>query len=126
VTAARSILVVDDDARLAQVIAMFFENAGYEVVTAGGGAAALEALGAQRPDVVVLDVMMPGLSGIEVCRRIRSTADLADLPVLVLTADASNRALARDAGADGFLAKPFSLDGLRAEVEALLRVSPKT
>jgi two-component system response regulator MprA len=94
---------------------------GYQVETAGDGQQALESVTASRPDAMVLDVMMPRLDGLEVCRRLRSTGD--DLPILVLTArDAvSDRVSGLDAGADDYLPKPFALEELLARLRALLR-----
>ena len=96
---------------------------GYSVTLAEDGVEALEAIAADRPDGVVLDVMMPRLDGLEVCRRLRSTGD--DLPILVLTArDAVNdRVDGLDAGADDYMAKPFALDELLARLRALTRRS---
>jgi two-component system, OmpR family, response regulator MprA len=94
---------------------------GYQVELANDGQAALDAVLAHRPDAMVLDVMMPRLDGLEVCRRLRSGGD--DLPILVLTArDAvSDRVSGLDAGADDYLPKPFALEELLARLRALLR-----
>ena len=100
-----SILVVDDDTRLVQLIAMFFENKGYEVLSAGGGIAALEVLETATPDVVVLDLLMPDLSGIEVCREIRSL--YPEVACVMLTSFADDEALFASimAGAAGYVLK---------------------
>jgi len=94
---------------------------GYTVELASDGAQALEAILANRPDAMVLDVMMPRLDGLEVARRLRSTGD--DLPILVLTArdTVSDRVSGLDAGADDYLPKPFALEELLARLRALLR-----
>lgn len=94
---------------------------GYSVTLAEDGVEALEAITADRPDAVVLDVMMPRLDGLEVCRRLRSTGD--DLPILVLTArdSVSERVAGLDAGADDYLPKPFALEELLARLRSLLR-----
>jgi two-component system response regulator MprA len=94
---------------------------GYSVALATDGVEALEAISADRPDAVVLDVMMPRLDGLEVCRQLRSTGD--DLPILVLTArdSVSERVAGLDAGADDYLPKPFALEELLARMRALLR-----
>jgi CheY-like chemotaxis protein len=118
-----SVLVVDDDARLVQVIEMYLQNEGYQVLTASGGVAALEALRTARPDVVVLDVMMPDVSGIEVCRRMRASEALRTTPVLVLTAFPGSEGEAIAAGANRFVPKPFSLEGLRAELDGLIHAA---
>ncbi|MDT5153800.1 MAG: two-component system, OmpR family, response regulator MprA [Mycobacterium sp.] len=94
---------------------------GYSVVLAQDGLEALEMIGSDRPDALVLDVMMPRLDGLEVCRQLRSTGD--DLPILVLTArdSVSERVAGLDAGADDYLPKPFALEELLARMRALLR-----
>ncbi|WP_214401883.1 response regulator transcription factor [Pseudonocardia lacus] len=115
------ILVVDDDRAVRDSLRRSLAFNGYQVELANDGVAALDAIGAQRPDAVVLDVMMPRLDGLEVCRRLRGSGD--DLPILVLTArDAvSDRVAGLDAGADDYLPKPFALEELLARLRALLR-----
>ncbi len=115
------ILVVDDDRAVRESLRRSLQFNGYQVDTAGDGMQALESVTAARPDAMVLDVMMPRLDGLEVCRRLRSTGD--DLPILVLTArDAvSDRVSGLDAGADDYLPKPFALEELLARLRALLR-----
>ncbi|SDN40284.1 response regulator transcription factor [Allokutzneria albata] len=115
------ILVVDDDRAVRDSLRRSLQFNGYQVEMASDGVQALEQLGASRPDAMVLDVMMPRLDGLEVCRRLRSTGD--DLPILVLTArDAvSDRVAGLDAGADDYLPKPFALEELLARLRALLR-----
>ena len=94
---------------------------GYDVSAVGDGAAALDAIESERPDLLVLDVMMPRVDGLTVCRRLRSAGDR--LPILVLTArtEVSDRVSGLDAGADDYIAKPFVLDEFLARVRALLR-----
>lgn len=115
------ILVVDDDRAVRESLRRSLQFNGYQVDTAGDGQQALDSVTSQRPDAMVLDVMMPRLDGLEVCRRLRSTGD--DLPILVLTArDAvSDRVSGLDAGADDYLPKPFALEELLARLRALLR-----
>src|SRR3954465_2995165 len=115
------ILVVDGDRAVRDSLRRSLAFNGYQVELATDGAAALEAIVAQRPDAMVLDVMMPRVDGLEVCRRLRSGGD--DLPILVLTArDAvSDRVAGLDAGADDYLPKPFALEELLARLRALLR-----
>jgi two-component system, OmpR family, response regulator MprA len=117
------ILVVDDDRSVRESLRRSLAFNGYQVELAGDGQAALDAVLAQRPDAMVLDVMMPRLDGLEVCRRMRAAGD--DLPILVLTArDAvSDRVSGLDAGADDYLPKPFALEELLARLRALLRRS---
>jgi two-component system, OmpR family, response regulator MprA len=120
VTSRRRILVVDDDARLAASLRRALAYEGHAVEVEGDGPGALVAARDRPPDLVVLDVMLPGLDGVEVCRRLREGSDV---PILMLTArDAiSDRVNGLDAGADDYLVKPFAYDELLARVRALLR-----
>ncbi|GGL42769.1 response regulator transcription factor [Nocardia jinanensis] len=115
------ILVVDDDRAVRESLRRSLTFNGYTVDLAVDGLDALEKATAERPDALVLDVMMPRLDGLEVCRRLRSTGD--DLPILVLTArdSVSERVAGLDAGADDYLPKPFALEELLARLRALLR-----
>ena len=118
---AMRILVVDDDRAVRESLRRSLTFNGYSVELAVDGLDALEKVTASRPDALVLDVMMPRLDGLEVCRRLRSTGD--DLPILVLTArdSVSERVAGLDAGADDYLPKPFALEELLARLRALLR-----
>lgn len=120
---ARRILVVDDDPMVATTIQRVLRPEGYEVDVAHGGPEALDRVKARRPDVVVLDVMMPGMDGLEVCRRLRTDHEL---PILLLTArgGTTDRVLGLDTGADDYLVKPFAYAELLARVRALLRRAP--
>ena len=111
---------MDDDARLGASLRRALAYEGYAVDVAADGSDALVEARDQPPDLVVLDVMLPGMDGIEVCRRLRAGSDV---PILMLTArDAvSDRVAGLDAGADDYLAKPFAYDELLARVRALLR-----
>jgi two-component system response regulator MprA len=115
------LLVVDDDPALSRTLRRALGVEGYDVECAGDGAEALQRLAATRFDAVVLDVSMPRLDGLAVCRRMRERRDRT--PVLMLTArDAvDDRVSGLDAGADDYLVKPFALDELNARVRALLR-----
>lgn len=114
-------LVVDDDPELRAALRRALTLDGYRVTAVGHGVAALEAVAKEQPDVIVLDVMMPYVGGLEVCRRLRAAGDRT--PILVLTArdEVEDRVAGLDAGADDYLAKPFALDELRARLRALLR-----
>jgi len=115
------ILVVEDERPFRDALERVLRNDGYEVELAGDGQAALRALSVRTPDAIVLDVILPELDGIEVCRRLRAAGDR--VPVLMVTAlDAvEDRVAGLDAGADDYLVKPFSISELRARVRALLR-----
>jgi two-component system response regulator MprA len=115
------VLVVDDDPQLRDALTRALELDGYDVSTASNGVKALEAVSDARPDVMVLDVMMPYVGGLDVCRTLRERKDR--LPILVLTArdEVGDRVAGLDAGADDYLTKPFALEELRARLRALLR-----
>lgn len=115
------VLVVDDDAGVRRAIERALVLHGFEVEAASGGAEALRLLAARAPDVVLLDVSMPDIDGLEVCKRLRAAGD--PTPVLMLTArdTIGERVAGLDAGADDYLVKPFALEELFARVRALLR-----
>ncbi|MER6324400.1 MULTISPECIES: response regulator transcription factor [Streptomyces] len=114
------ILVVDDDPTVAEVVAGYLDRAGYRVDRAGDGPAALARADAHRPDLVVLDLMLPGMDGLEVCRRLRVRGPV---PVVMLTArgDEDDRILGLEVGADDYVTKPFSPRELVLRVESVLR-----
>jgi two-component system, OmpR family, response regulator ResD len=118
------VLVVDDDLVVAEVVAGYLRRAGLEPRHAADGPAALALAGQWRPDVVVLDLMLPGIDGLEVCRRLRQALDgPAALPVIMLTAlgEESDRVLGLETGADDYVTKPFSPRELTLRVQAVLR-----
>lgn len=115
------ILVVDDDHRIAASVRRALAYEGYKVDVAHDGEAALQAAWASPPDLVVLDVMMPGIDGIEVCRRLRAGGDETAILMLTARSDVPDRVEGLDAGADDYLAKPFAYDELLARVRSLLR-----
>jgi DNA-binding response OmpR family regulator len=116
-----TVLLVEDDVAIAGPLSRALQREGYEVDVVGDGQAALHRAGAAGPDLMVLDLGLPGMDGLEVCRRVR--ADQPDLPVLMLTArtDEVDFVVGLDAGADDYVGKPFRLAELLARVRALLR-----
>jgi DNA-binding response OmpR family regulator len=114
------ILVVDDDPTVSEVVARYLERDGYVVETASNGRRALDRALTEPPDLVVLDLMLPGMDGLEVCRRLRA---IAPVPVIILTArgQESDRIIGLELGADDYVAKPFSAKELVARVRAVLR-----
>ncbi|MCI3274877.1 response regulator transcription factor [Streptomyces cylindrosporus] len=119
------VLVVDDDPTVAEVVAGYLDRAGYAVDRAADGPAALTRAAAHRPDLVVLDLMLPGMDGLEVCRRMRESGPV---PVIMLTArgDEDDRILGLEVGADDYVTKPFSPRELVLRVESVLRRSRPT
>jgi DNA-binding response OmpR family regulator len=116
------ILVADDDVDIRELVEFKLTTMGHDIVAVGDGAAAIEACLAQKPDLAVLDVMMPGVSGLDAIRAIRADPSLADLPVILLTARAqeSDVETGFDSGADDYITKPFSPRELASRVQALL------
>ncbi|MPZ15876.1 MAG: response regulator [Chloroflexi bacterium] len=115
-----NILVVDDDPKITDLLRRALALEGYSVQTAASGTTALEHARAHEPDLVILDILMPGMDGLEVCRRVRAAGDT---PILLLTAkdEVTDRVRGLDSGADDYLVKPFALDELLARVRALFR-----
>jgi two-component system, OmpR family, KDP operon response regulator KdpE len=115
-----TILTVDDDPHVLRSLRAALESHGYDVRAAPSGASALEACASERPDVVLLDLAMPGLDGVEVCRRLRSWSQI---PILVLSArvQEAEKVRALDAGADDYVTKPFGTEELLARIRAALR-----
>jgi DNA-binding response OmpR family regulator len=118
-----NVLIVEDDADIAALIAHYLEKAGYGAETIAEGGRALNHARESQPDLVVLDLMLPGMSGLEICRALRADNKTAALPIIMLTArgEESERILGLDTGADDYVVKPFSPNELMARVRALLR-----
>jgi two-component system cell cycle response regulator len=121
---AETILVVDDEAANRALLEALLTEAGYEVQQAEGGEAALAQATSQAPDLILLDVMMPGMSGFEVCRRLKQDPATSAVPVIMVTAlgQLKNKEAALTSGADDFVTKPVQPEDLRARVEAMLKV----
>ena len=118
-----SVLIVEDETGLVELLRYNLERAGFEVGVAGDGEEAMTAIAEHRPDLVLLDWMLPLMSGIEVCRQIRRQSDTANLPIIMLTArgEEGDRIRGLDAGADDYVAKPFSPTELISRIRAVLR-----
>jgi CheY-like chemotaxis protein len=110
VSSRRNVLLVDDDPLILEILRTILDLEEFEVTTAASGRAAMAAVDEVRPDVVVCDVVMPEVDGLEVCRHLKSTPTTADLPVILLTARdrPEDRQAGQDAGCDAYLTKPFS------------------
>jgi len=116
-------LLIDDDARLGALLAEYLGKHEIDVATAGDGPRGLVALRKSRPDVILLDLMLPGMDGLDVCRKIRATAEWSGLPVIMLTAKGEDidKVVGLEVGADDYLAKPFNPRELLARIRAVLR-----
>ena len=116
------ILVADDDADIRELVEFKLATLGHDIFTVGDGSAAVDACRTQHPDLAVLDIMMPGLTGLEAVKEMRANPEMAGIPVILLTARAqqSDVQIGYDSGADDYVTKPFSPKDLASRVEALL------
>lgn len=124
----KKILVVEDEQDILQLVKLYLEKEGFRVVTAMTGPEGYKQVKEQKPDLVVLDLMLPEMDGLEVCKRLRSVPDTAMLPIIMLTAKAeeSDTIIGLELGADDYVTKPFSPKALVARVKALLRRLERT
>lgn len=120
-----TILIVEDDTTLRETLAYNLEQEGYTALSAEDGEAGLELIRQQRPDLVVLDIMLPRLDGLAVCRLVRRDPDIAATPIIILSARGAqgDKMVGLDSGADDYIAKPFGLGEFLARVRAVLRRS---
>ena len=121
--APKKILIVEDEADIAKLVKFYLEKDGFQTNVAKSGSEALKLLKSERPDLVILDLMLPEMDGIEICKKVRSAPDTAFLPILMLTAKAeeSDIIVGLELGADDYVTKPFSPKALVARVKALFR-----
>lgn len=119
----QKILIVDDEPNIVEVIRLYIEYGGYEPVIQYSGKNVLEMIRKEKPDLAVLDVMLPDVNGFELCRIIRETADLAELPIILLTAkgEPMDKLRGFNHGADDYIVKPFDPNELVARIKAILR-----
>ncbi len=121
------ILVVDDEPRIVEVLKLYLEKDSYQVVTASDGRQAVELARKEKPDLIILDLMLPGIDGLEVCRQVRS---VSNIPIIMLTArtEDADKLVGLELGADDYITKPFSPREVVARVKAVLRraAEPKT
>jgi two-component system, OmpR family, alkaline phosphatase synthesis response regulator PhoP len=118
-----SILIVDDEKDIVDLVAYNAERQGYKVFKAYDGEGALRIARSEKPDLIVLDLMLPGIQGLEVCKRVRGNPETADTPIIMLTArgEEFDKVIGLEAGADDYITKPFSVKELLARVKAVLR-----
>src|SRR5262244_4185375 len=122
-TIARKVLIVEDENDILQLVKMYLEKEGFRTVTASDGTQALKQVRSERPDLVVLDLMLPEIDGLEVCKRLRVAPQTAMVPIIMLTAksEESDTVVGLELGADDYVGKPFSPRALVARVKALFR-----
>jgi DNA-binding response OmpR family regulator len=121
--APKKVLIVEDEADIAQLVKLYLEKEGFRALSAGTGFEGLKAIKSDRPDMVILDLMLPEMDGLELCKKIRLADDTALLPIIMLTAKAeeSDTIVGLELGADDYVTKPFSPKALVARVKALFR-----
>ena len=124
----KKILIVEDEKDILQLVKLYLEKEGFRTVSAMNGMEGLRQVKAEQPDLIILDLMLPEMDGLEVCKRIRLNQDTALLPILMLTAKAeeSDTVIGLELGADDYVTKPFSPKALVARVKALLRRLERT
>jgi DNA-binding response OmpR family regulator len=124
----KKLVIVEDEADIAQLVKLYLEKEGYRTSIAKTGAEGLKLIKSERPDMVILDLMLPEMDGLEVCKKIRNAPDTAMLPVLMLTskAEESDTIIGLELGADDYVTKPFSPKALVARVKALFRRLERT
>ena len=120
IMAKQKILIADDEAQIREILRIYFEKEGFEVIEAEDGAAAILKVQSEKPDILLLDIMMPVLDGIEVCKQVRK---MSDLPIIMVTAkdDDDDRIAGLEIGADDYITKPFNSREVVARVKAVLR-----
>ncbi|MCF6095877.1 response regulator transcription factor [Thermovorax subterraneus] len=125
--AGAKILVVDDEPFIVELVKFNLESAGYEVITASDGHEALKLIEKEHPNLIILDIMLPGIDGMEICRALRFKMQTKDIPVILLTAKTGeiDKVLGLEMGADDYITKPFSPRELVARVKAVLRRTDK-
>ncbi|MBI2842471.1 MAG: response regulator transcription factor [Armatimonadetes bacterium] len=116
----QKVLLIDDEENVCELVSLYFDRAGYEVITATDGADGIEKARQNRPDIIILDLMLPGMDGLDVCKEVRKSSNV---PIVMLTArvDEVDRVLGLEIGADDYVTKPFSPRELLARVKAVLR-----
>ena len=122
---SKKVLIVDDEKDIVDLVAYNLEKEGFRALKAYDGEKALELARTRRPHLILLDLMLPGIQGLEVCKALRNRPETADLPIIMLTAkgDEVDRVLGLEIGADDYVTKPFSIKELMARIRALLRRS---
>lgn len=120
----KKILIVDDEIDVVEVVAVLLEHEGYEILKAYDGQEALEVVENSNPDLIILDIMMPKIDGVEVCKRMRKQEKLKDIPIVMFSAKLSaiDKKESFDAGADGFISKPFNARGFIAGIKTYLEL----
>lgn len=125
---AGKILVVDDDQNICELLRLYVEKEGFEVVIANDGRVALEVFEAEKPDLILLDIMLPDEDGVSILKKLKSRPDTENIPVIMMTAKSSeyDKVLGLDSGADDYITKPFGVMELISRVKAVIRRSDRS
>ena len=118
----KKVLVVDDEHQIRDLLNEFLTGEEYEVILASNGQKAIELAERENPDVILLDIRMPGIDGIEICKRLKAEPETQFIPVIIITGYVDNRMVAIEAGADDFINKPIDLTELAVRVRSILRI----
>jgi DNA-binding response OmpR family regulator len=120
----KKVLIVDDEVDVVEVVTVLLEHEGYQIMKAYDGKEALEKVEEETPDLIILDIMMPEIDGVEVCRRLRQREELKEIPIVMFSAKLSaiDKKESFDAGADGFISKPFNARGFIAGIKTYLEL----
>jgi DNA-binding response OmpR family regulator len=116
------ILLVDDAEEIRDLLGGFLEEQGYQVVLASDGNEALDLVESENPQIIILDLKLPGLNGIEVCKRLKEREETRSIPVIIITGFGDNKLVALDVGADDFVNKPFDMADILIRVKSALRI----
>lgn len=121
---AKKILIVDDEEDVVELVQVLLITEGYEVITGKNGLEALEIIKIENPDLIILDIMMPEMDGVEVCKRLRKLDKMENIPIVMFSAKLSavDKKESFDAGADGFITKPFNTKGFIASIKTYLEL----
>jgi DNA-binding response OmpR family regulator len=121
-TMADKVLLVDDEEEIRTLLGSFLESQGYQVVVASDGNEALDLVETEDPQVIILDLKLPGLNGIEVCKRLKEQEKTRSIPVIIITGFGDNKLLSLDVGADDFVNKPFDMTDILIRIRSALRI----
>jgi len=119
---ADKVLLVDDEEEIRTLLGSFLESQGYQVVLASDGNEALDLVETEDPQIIILDLKLPGLNGIEVCKRLKEQEKTRSIPVIIITGFGDNKLLSLDVGADDFVNKPFDMADILIRVRSALRI----
>ena len=116
----KKILIVDDDSSIVEVLKIILEEQGYETFNISEGAYVSEVVGEEKPDLILLDMMLPGISGVNVCKQLKTNPLTLDIPIILFSASTDIDTVWKESGADDYVAKPFDIDNLMGKILKIL------